>query len=450
MTPGGHAPASGPAADAQRPPTGPGAPESGPPGAEQGGSDTGSAAAPSGTRWFVSTMLRRPGTRRVLAAEFTSSLGTQMTTLALPWFVLVTSGSPARTGLVFVLQIAPTLLLGLFSGALVARLGARRVMVAGDVIDAVLIAAIPVLHLAHALPFWALLLLVAGTGTVGAAYLPAQRLLLADTVGGQEAAGLAANALFETATSGARLIGPAVAGALIGVVGALNVIWIDAATFVLSALLLLRTADAPRTEAAPGDGRIDVLAGVRYIRRDVVMRRLCLAACGYGVVMPFLLLALPVLARARYGADPHVAGWLLAAWGGGTVAGTLLVATFAQAVPPIVFGSLAGVGVAVPLWFMPLGQPAATAALCVAATCAFMPGITAPAVTLVATRPPEGLRPYVLPVFAVAAMGPAPLAYAAAGLLYERYAPGAVLAGIAALATVCAVFLLSLVRHRDG
>ncbi|WP_326594994.1 MFS transporter [Streptomyces sp. NBC_01803] len=391
--------------------------------------------------------LRQRGVRRVLAAEFVSSLGTQMTTLALPWFVLVTTGSPARMGLVFVIQILPIALFGLSAGILVARWGALRITVVGDLANAALIASVPLLHIAGLLPFWTLLLIVAGTGTVAAAYLPAQRLLLSEVVGDDPSAAMAGNAFFETATSGARLIGPAVAGGLIGLIGTLNVLWIDAGTFVVSALLLLglpRRAAAAPPESFTGEMK----AGVRYMLRDKVIRTLSIAALGYGLLMPFVLLSLPVLAKVRYDADPHVAGALLAAWGGGTVAGTLVVATLARRVAPVVLGSIGGVGVALPLWLMPLDQPAVTVALAVAASCAFLPAITAPAITLMTTRPPEHLRPYVMPVFATAAMLAGPLAYAAAGLLFERFRPGPVLLGVAAGASLCALLLLSLTRHR--
>ena len=86
----------------------------------------------------MTTTLVRPSSlrswqfRRVIAAEFVSSVGTQMTTLALPWFVLMTSGSPARMGLVFVIQILPVPLLSMPAGLLVARWGARRVTIVGD------------------------------------------------------------------------------------------------------------------------------------------------------------------------------------------------------------------------------------------------------------------------------------------------------------------------------
>ncbi|HEY5836719.1 MFS transporter [Streptomyces sp.] len=394
-----------------------------------------------------SSPLRSWQFRRVIAAEFASSVGTQMTTLALPWFVLMTTGSPARMGLVFVIQILPVPLLSVPAGLLVARWGARRVTIVGDIANTALAAAVPTLYLAGMLPFWALLVLVALIGCVASAYLSAQRMLLTDTIGSDEGAVTAGNALFETATSSARLIGPAIAGFLIAGIGALNVLWVDAASFAVSAALL---TGLPRREQAPQPLSADKMAeGARYLFRDRVLRTMALAALGYGTLMPVVLLALPVMARSRYDANPHVAGWLLAAWGGGTVVGTVVVARLARRIPPTRFAAYGGVGAAVVLWLLPWHQPAATAGLTVAASCMFLPAVTAPAVALLMLRPPEHLRPHVVPVFGAAVFVASPMAYAVAGVLFEHLAVGTVLAAVAVGASLCALVLVNLARRPD-
>ncbi|CCK25058.1 hypothetical protein BN159_0679 [Streptomyces davaonensis JCM 4913] len=383
--------------------------------------------------------------RRVIAAEFVSSVGTQMTTLALPWFVLMTTGSPARMGLVFVIQILPVPLLGMPAGLLVARWGARRVTIIGDIADTVLVAAVPTLYLAGLLPFWALLVIVALIGCVASAYLSAQRMLLAEAIGSDEGAVTAGNALFETATSSARFVGPAAAGLLMAKVGALHVLWIDAATFALSAALL---TGLPRRERKPEPLSANRMTeGARYLFRDPVLRTMALAALGYGTLMPVVLLALPIMARARYDAAPEIAGLLLAAWGGGTAIGTVIVARLARRVTPTRFAAYGGAGAALVLWLLPWDQPAATTALTVAAACMFLPAVTAPAVALLTLRPPEHLRPHVLPVFGAAVFIASPVAYAAAGVLFEHLPLGAVLAGVAVGATLCALILLDLARR---
>src|SRR5881275_1485545 len=89
----------------------------------------------------------------LLAAEVISSLGTQMTWLALPWFVLRTTGSPERMTWVIIAEVVPVGVLGIFGGAIAARVGTRRTMIACDLARAPLLAAIPLLHALGLLPF---------------------------------------------------------------------------------------------------------------------------------------------------------------------------------------------------------------------------------------------------------------------------------------------------------
>src|SRR5947207_14929255 len=116
------------------------------------------------------SILRDRRLAALLAAEVISSTGTQMTWIALPWFVLRTAGSPQHMTWVIIAEILPVAVLGFWGGAIAGRLGTRRTMLACDLARVPLFAAIPVLHAAGLLPFWALLLIVATTGVFLAPY----------------------------------------------------------------------------------------------------------------------------------------------------------------------------------------------------------------------------------------------------------------------------------------
>ena len=119
----------------------------------------------------------------LLTGEAVSSLGSQMTFLALPWFVLVTTGSAARMGIVLAAELVPVALLGIPSGAVIARYGARRTMMVADLCRAPVLAAVPFLHSLGMLDFWLLLVLVALVGVFIAPSFAAQRLVLPELVG---------------------------------------------------------------------------------------------------------------------------------------------------------------------------------------------------------------------------------------------------------------------------
>jgi len=109
-------------------------------------------------------MLRTRGLIALLSAEAISSLGAQMTFLALPWFVLVTTGSAAKMSLVLAVELLPVALLGIPSGMVISKWGARKTMVVGDAARAPLMLAIPLLHEAGWLSFPVLLACVWALG----------------------------------------------------------------------------------------------------------------------------------------------------------------------------------------------------------------------------------------------------------------------------------------------
>ena len=148
----------------------------------------------------------------LLTAEGVSSLGSQMTFLARPWFVLVTTGSAAKMSIVLAVEILPIALLGIPSGALVAKLGARTTMVVGDAGRAPLMLAIPLLHEAGLLSFPVLLVCVFALGCFIAPYFSAQRLILPELVGNDERTVGQANAVVEGTQRATALLGPSVAG----------------------------------------------------------------------------------------------------------------------------------------------------------------------------------------------------------------------------------------------
>ena len=127
--------------------------------------------------------LRQRPVLALVSAEVISSLGSQMTFLALPWFVLQTTGSPTKMGVVLAAELAPIAVLGIPSGAVIARYGARRTMIVSDLARAPLIASIPLLHELGRLTFPLLLVLVACFGAFLAPYFASQRLILPELVG---------------------------------------------------------------------------------------------------------------------------------------------------------------------------------------------------------------------------------------------------------------------------
>ena len=132
------------------------------------------------------------------AARLISLTGSSMTVVALPWFVLETTGSAARTGLVLAAHLLPVGLLGIRSGAVLSALGPRRTMIASDLARVPIVAAVPLLHWAGDLTFPLLLALAFASGAFRAPYGAAMHVLMPELAVEDEGLVARANALFQT------------------------------------------------------------------------------------------------------------------------------------------------------------------------------------------------------------------------------------------------------------
>jgi MFS family permease len=162
--------------------------------------------------------LRRRTRRQVaglLLADVVSTLGSEMTAVALPWLVLITTGSAARTGAVLAAQFVGMALLGLWGGQLATRFGARTMMLMSDVTRAGLMGLLPLLLWAHAWSFPAVLVVGLFVRAFFPGYSSAQRLVLADIVGDDEVRLTRTGGLMGSFNEAASLAGPLLGGVLV-------------------------------------------------------------------------------------------------------------------------------------------------------------------------------------------------------------------------------------------
>jgi MFS family permease len=393
-------------------------------------------------------MLRRAPVAALVAAEVISATGTQMTALALPWFVLTTTGSPSRMALVAAAEILPWAILGIPAGAAAARLGLRRTLVACNLCWVPLVALIPVLHYAGVLTFGVLLALAALTGALWPAYLASQHALLPSVVGEDTRAVAQASALLFGSMRLTYTLGPAAAGALIAVWGAPTVLMIDAATFLVAAVLLSSFVPAVgRPPAVTGfDG---VLAGLRFLIRDRFLRPLTAAQVISQTAFQALVIALPVLAFTRYHGSAGVAGVLLAAWGAGALLGNVLSYRTTATWDLSRTGDAAWLLQALPLWALVADASPVVAAAALALS-GLGNGFRVPAMhSLALLRTPSALRQQTGAASSSLAMLGGAVALLVAAPALEDVGVRPTFAGVATLSTLAALAgLLATTRER--
>jgi hypothetical protein len=396
--------------------------------------------------------LRNPVMRAILSAEAVSALGSQMSFVALPWFVLVTTGSATRMGMVLAFELLPVALLGLPSAIAVRRLGVRTTMLIADACRAPLLLAVPALHALGLLSFSLLLGIVFLLGVFSAPYLSAQRLVIPETFQDDAHLVVQGNALLEGVIRFATLLGPALAGVAIGAIGAHNVLYLDGLSFLAAFVILLRSLP-PRArgaaDAAPQEAR-GIFAGARFVARHPVLRRITATALLFGLFFPPLLASLPVLTTQRYGGDARVAGLLYAAWGAGALLGTGAVLRLARRVPPLRLGAIGCLGVALPMWVFVLPLTPLQFGLVLLVSGLFIPIINAPIISLIMLSSPDAVRTQVLTFVMTANLLAGPLAYLLTGPALDWLGLTPVYLLVALGNTATAALMLTFIRAKNS
>jgi len=382
----------------------------------------------------------------LVVAELISTFGSRMTYLALPWFVLVTTGSAAKMSVVLAVQILPMAILGVPSGTLVQRLGSRTAMLASDFARAPLIMALPLLHAAGHLSFGLLLAIVAALGAFMPPYAASQRVILPELVGEDVTLMSQSNSLIEGGTAAAALIGPALAGILIPLVGAPNVLYIDAATYLVAFLLVLLFVPRPKplAEAAPRGGLLD---GVRYVIRDTFMGSLVLIIVVFGFFGAAISAALPAHAYLEFD-SPGIAGLFYGALGAGALIGTVIAVSLIPRTQPLRLAAGAILGVTLPLWALGMDVPTWAFVLALFSSTLFTPLVNGPVLGVLTARMAPEIRPKAMTAIIALNTIAAPLGFLLAGQVIERVGTSTVFYAVAAGFTVASLLFVAVVlRH---
>lgn len=370
---------------------------------------TGTTLAPVKTRAVGALVL----------AETISMIGTRMTYLALPWFVLVTTGSPGKMSLVLAAEILPMAILGVPSGAVVQRFGSRTAMLVSDLVRVPILASVPLLHAAGELTFPLLLGIVALLGCFAPPYFAAQRTILPELVGEDERRMSQANSAIEGGTALAGLIGPALAGVLIPFLGAANVLYVDAATYLVAFLLVL--AFVPRRKSLVARAAGGISAGLRFLARDGLLAPIGVTMVVFGLFSAGLSAGLPVYAYDEFDGSARIAGLFYAALGAGAIVGTVLAVLVVRKVQPLRLAAYGILAFSVPLWVMPFLPPWPVVFVALFVAMLFTPLVNGPSIAVITARTPVELRPKVMTALISASTIAAPLGFLIAGQVLERW-----------------------------
>ena len=263
--------------------------------------------------------LASPRFRRLFLAQTVSRWGDTFNAVALVVLVFELTGSGLRVGAVVAFEIAPVLLLGFSAGALVDRFDRRRVMIGADLGRALIAVALALGH-RH---LWAVYAAAFGLAALSVLFNPAAASIVPAVVEEDDVVG-ANSALWSAAVVSQIALAP-LAGGLVALAGAGPAFVVNAASFVVSALLLARLDLPASVRPAPSRHVHDVREGVAVVRGSRLLSTLAgvqgLAALSAGATSALLV----VLAEEHLDVGPARFGLLLAAIGVGAGLGPLVL-----------------------------------------------------------------------------------------------------------------------------
>ena len=276
-----------------------------------------------------------------LTSEAVSLTGTRVSMLALPYFVLVTTDSPMKTGLVALAEMLPLVLLKVLGGPIIDRVGPRRVSISCDLGSMLVVGAIPLLYAAGLLPFGAFLALVACAGALRGPGDAAKSSIVPSVVEAARVPLERATGLHSTVERTASMLGAVFAGGLIAVIGAANALVVDAVSFGVSAAVLgwattsLRrpAADEAEAEADTTPYLAQLRQGWDFLRGDRVLVGIAVMVALTNLLdVAYASVLMPVWAR-EWGGGPAALGVVFGVFGGTAALGAICAATWAAKLP---------------------------------------------------------------------------------------------------------------------
>jgi MFS family permease len=392
-------------------------------------------------------VLRNRSLVGLISAELVSLTGSAMTFVALPWFVLATTGSTAKMGWVLAAEMLPIAVVGIPAGSLIARLGAKRTMLLSDAARGPLMLVIPILHATDQLTFPALLGVTFAIGVFTAPYFASSRMVVPEVAGEDEHAVAQVNAVLAGAQQITQIAGPVLAGVLIAATSASTVLVVDGCTYLVSFLTIALVVRAGRRVAATEESR-GIFAGLRFLMHDGLLGPIVIVGCVLNLVALGLELGLQALAYFRYDADGHVLGFLFGAFGVGALCGAVIAQQVVRNADLLKLAALAVVVMPLPLFLLAVPLPWPLSVVVVGAFAFFTPLVNAPLMGVLTVRTPEAIRAKVLTSFLTVATLAGPLGFVGAGVALRYVSLSVFFLVVAVLLTVGAlVFATVLLRN---
>ncbi|HUN37438.1 MAG TPA: MFS transporter [Trebonia sp.] len=257
--------------------------------------------------------------RALISGQLVSTLGTQLTAVAVPFQVYAMTRSSLDVGLVSLTQLIPLIIGSLWGGTLVDAMDRRKLLMVEEIAAAIMTAGLALnADLLHAL--WPLFVFPAATAALGGIDSSARNAMIPNLVGLELIP--ASNALFQSLFQLGSIAGPAVAGLLLAGAGIKVVFWLNVATFLASIVAVSVMSPQPPQGTAVRPGLRSIIDGFRFVRTSQPVQGAYLIDVN-AMVFGLPRALFPALAATTFGGGATTVGLLYAAPGVGALIGAV-------------------------------------------------------------------------------------------------------------------------------
>ncbi len=292
----------------------------------------------------------------LFAASAISYVGDYLTLIAIPWFVLSTTGSVTKTGITALFSTLPAVFSAFFGSALIDRLGYKRTSVISDIASAVSVTLIPLLYSTIGLAFWQLLVLVFLGGLLKSPGATARTAMMPELAEGAQMRIERASSIIDGVSRISAFVGAPLAGVLIAVIGTSNLLWLDGVSFAISATLvgILIPSALVRTQVKEKEEHsywADLASGVRFIRHDSLILAIVVTVFVTNLLdAAFFSVIGPAYIKQVFNSAIPL-GLISAALGGAGFIGTIIFGAIGHRLPRrLTFGIAFTIGGALRFW----------------------------------------------------------------------------------------------------
>lgn len=262
-------------------------------------------------------MLRDGTFLRFWAGSSVSTIGNQVTVLALPWLVLQLTQSPFQLGIVGALEFVPFLVFGLIVGVYADRWDRRLILLIADLVRFLVLVSVPLAALLHVLTLVQLYLVAFIAGTARVWFEVAHYSLIPALV--SPARVVEANSSLEVTDGVSNLVGPSLGGLLIRLFGAANALLADALSFLLAAAAWISLGSRPSEALVEIGWRAQLVAGLRWVVRQRVILENTLSAVVLNIVFSAITTVFVFYAQRELHLDAARTGLVLGLAGLGPI-----------------------------------------------------------------------------------------------------------------------------------